>query len=111
VNFLLVTFSLRNAEKDYSDFFVTLRGNAQQWWHFIEQTCIVTTFHDPNTLAHALLPYIEGTDSLLVVKIVPGEFQGWLPKQAWDWMNDISQKIKQPILPSQIFPPPKKLGS
>jgi hypothetical protein len=45
---LLVTFSLRNQSKDYESFFVALRGNALQWWHFIEQTCVVAE-KDANT--------------------------------------------------------------
>lgn len=100
MNLLLVTFSLRNSQKDYSQFFVALRGNALQWWHFIEQTCIVTTLHDVNAYTKLLIPHIEKTDSLLVTKIVPHEFQGWLPKDAWDWLNKVSSDSKQLSLPA-----------
>jgi hypothetical protein len=108
VNILLVTFSLRNVNKDYSQFFVALRGNAHQWWHFIEQTCIVTTFHDVNAFTDLLLPHMERTDSVLVVKITPHQYQGWLPPSAWEWLTKVATDINQLSLP-QIFPPlPKK---
>ncbi|MGB9073099.1 MAG: hypothetical protein WCC22_10560 [Terriglobales bacterium] len=100
MNLLLITFSLRNPQKDYSQFFVALRGNALQWWHFIEQTCIVTTLHDANTYTRQLLPHIEATDSLLIVKITPHEFQGWLPTDAWDWLNKVSTDSQQLSLPA-----------
>lgn len=92
MNLLLVTFALRDPNMDYSQFFVALRGNSQQWWHFIEQTCVVTTFHDPGSLSNSLLPYILPTDSLLIVKIEPYRFEGWLPRAAWDWLHRASSE-------------------
>jgi hypothetical protein len=110
---LLVTFSLRNATKDYSSFHVTMRGNALNWWHFIEQTCVVSTNHDAHDFALLLYPHLETTDSLLVVEVQPYQFQGWLPKEAWDWFWDTSNKIKQLEIPFPgMFlppPPPKEL--
>jgi len=110
---LLVTFSLRNPVKDYTQFFATLRGYALQWWHFIEQTCVVTTLKDADSLARVLLPHIEATDSLLVTEITPHQFQGWLPKEAWDWLTEVSNQISpQPTLPAvpwlPSLPPVKK---
>jgi hypothetical protein len=101
VNLLLVTFSLRNPQQNYEPFFVALRGNALQWWHFIEQTCVVYTSHTPDEYVQKLLPYIEKTDSLLVLKVTPHEFQGWLPKEAWDWLNKTSEAL-QPKYPSLL---------
>lgn len=103
LNLLLVTFSLRNPLKDYTQFFVQLRGNAYQWWHFIEQTCVVVTNHDSHTFAQLLIPHIEKTDSILVAKIEPFQYQGWLPKEAWDWLNRVSTEVKRPFLP--VLPP------
>ena len=106
---LLVTFSLRNQFKDYTSFFVALRGNALNWWHFIEQTCVVSTNHDADSFASQLVPHIETTDSVLVVEIKPHQFQGWLPKAAWDWLTDTSHIIAPQLpLPSFLLPPPPK---
>jgi hypothetical protein len=106
---LLVTFSLRNSLRDYSDFFVNLRGNALNWWHFIEQTCVVSTRLDANSFAQKLIPYIEKTDSLLVAEIKPHEFQGWLPPAAWEWLNQTSSITEQLPLPGLLSLPPKPL--
>jgi hypothetical protein len=106
VKLLLVTFSLRNRTKDYNPFLVALRGNVLQWWHFIEQTCVVATEHNVQSLTNELLPHIETTDSLLVVELTPHQMQGWLPAVAWEWLNNVSETItpKQPALP--FSPPP-----
>lgn len=110
---LLVTFSLRNGFRDYSNFFVTLRGNALNWWHFIEQTCLVSTYLDANAFAQKLLPHVETTDSVLVVEVKPNEFQGWLPKSAWDWLAEVSKAIvaeqSQLTFPPPFLPSPPKL--
>jgi hypothetical protein len=108
LNLFLVTFSLRNSLKDYNPFFVALRGNAFQWWHFIEQSCVVTTSHDLNSYVQQLLPHIENSDSLLVVEITPHQFQGWLPQQAWDWLIQASDQKKLQGSPLTFLLPPSK---
>src|SRR5690242_19808780 len=107
MNLLLVTFSLRNQLKDYDSFFVTLRGNASQWCHYIEQTFLVRTPYDVQEFCNRLYPHMEKTDSLLVVKMDGAQRQGWLPQEAWDWMNQV-QPPKPPAAP-QILSPVKPL--
>lgn len=111
MNLFLVTFSLRNPQKNYDPFFVAVRGNALQWWHFIEQSCVVTTNRALHDYVGQLLPHIEETDSLLVVEITPHQFQGWLPQQAWDWLNGVSDQKKRVEPQNSIlkyFLPPTK---
>src|SRR6266403_939084 len=109
MNLLLVTFALRNKYRDYEPFFVELRGNSVNWWHFIAQSTVVSSYLDADTFAKKLTQHIETTDSLLVVKIEPHQFQGWLPLEAWNWLNSVSESIK-PTLPSPLsflLPPSK----
>jgi|GEM_PF-763473 hypothetical protein len=108
MHLLLVTFSLRNQDIDYSPFFVALRGNALNWWHFIEQTCIVFTNRDAEQLTDLLLPYIHTNDSLLVAEIDAANCQGWLPLQAWDWIQETSKQIRNEKL-GKILAPPRQL--
>lgn len=98
----MVTFSLRNPSRDYSQFFVQMRGISIQWWHFIEQTCVITTNLTASQLSHTLLPHIEVNDSLLIVKLDVSEsdIQGWLPSTAWQWLNTAVAKHHPPTLPS-----------
>lgn len=107
LNLLLVTFSLRNPQKNYESFFVALRGNALQWSHFIEQTCIVATVHDANEFSRRLYPHMETTDSLLVVPLSPYGYNGWLPPYAWEWLNSVSAEIQRSQRQYSLLPPPK----
>jgi hypothetical protein len=112
MNLLLVTFSLRDKNKNYDSFFVALRGNSLNWLHYIEQTCLVSTVLDADTFAKKLLPYIQRTDSLIVAQLEPHKFQGWLPLDAWNWLNDVSSQIQRErrgSLPLSSLPPPPEL--
>lgn len=108
---LIVTFSLRNSQRDYSQFFVSLRGNVVQWWHFIEQTCVVLTNHSVQTLTDALLPYLESTDSLLIAEIRPHEVQGWLPPSAWNWLNGVAEALEPTTPRIPPLPPLRRIGN
>lgn len=103
---LLVTFSLRNPNKDYTAFFVALRGNAINWWHFIEQTTVVSTHRTPQEFATLLIPNIEANDSLLVAEIDVATCQGWLPQQAWDWFRGVSEISRRGKLLNRLLQPP-----
>lgn len=85
---LLVNYALRNANKDYSNLFATIKNNSKKWWHYLDGTWIVDTNDSADAFAKKLYPFIEKSDGLLVVKITR-EHQGWLPKDAWDWLNDL----------------------
>ena len=110
MNFLLVTFSLRNQMKDYGPFFVELRGNSLQWCHYIEQTMIVFTPLSTGDLYRKLLQHIELTDSLLILPMPEAtQLAGILPKDAWEWLHKVGNEIKAqkalPFLPPITLPP------
>ncbi|MBZ5541097.1 MAG: hypothetical protein LAN61_11335 [Acidobacteriia bacterium] len=112
MNLLLVTFALRDPNKVYDPFFVELRGNSLNWMHFIEQTCLVSSHLDEDAMTKKLIQHIEATDSLIVVKIEPHQFNGWLPQAAWDWLHSVSNQIqseRQAALPIYGLSPPPQL--
>jgi len=84
---LLIAYALRTPLKNYSGFYNAIKTNSAHWWHFLNSMFIVSTYHDANEFAQFLYPHMNKSDSLLVIRIQP-EFQGWLPKDAWDWFED-----------------------
>lgn len=103
-NVLLVTFSLNNKLNTYESFFVTLRGVAWQWWHYIPQTMMVVTPLTLDQLASKLNPLIETTDALLIVPVGP-DTAGQLPTEAWKWINSVtgSKRIPRPAKPINLL--------
>lgn len=87
MSILLITYALNNQYRDYAPFFDAIKSNCNYWWHYLDTTWIVSTSHSANEYAQFLYPYMETTDRLLVVKITR-DYQGWLPTDAWDWLNN-----------------------
>jgi hypothetical protein len=83
---LIITYALNSKQKDYAPLFDAIKNNAGQWWHFMDSTWIVNTVYSANEFAQFLYPHIVNTDHLLVARL-QGEHQGWLPKEAWDWLS------------------------
>lgn len=83
---LLITHALNNKFKDYEPFYAALKANCTHWWHYFDSTWIVETQHGAHQYAQFLYPHMETNDRLLVVEITPLH-QGWLPKEAWEWLN------------------------
>jgi hypothetical protein len=100
VNLLLVTFTLRNSLQDYDSFFVTLRGNSQQWLHYLDNTFLLYTPYSPDELIHRLVPHFEATDSVIIVHVTQ-PFSGWLPQEAWQWINERMSLVANQKLLSQ----------
>ncbi len=86
---LLITYTLKNNEKDYSQLFEAIKNNSNGWWHYLKDAWIVNSSLDHQEYADRLYPFIEKTDYFLVVKITKN-YQGWLPKDAWDWLNKLN---------------------
>jgi hypothetical protein len=91
---LIVSYDLKSV-KDYTPFFEALkREGTYSWWHYLSSTWLLSTSRTPENVANAMRPYLGPSDFLLV-----GEFgktyNGWLPKEAWEWIAAQSQ----PVLP------------
>lgn len=80
---LIVSYDLKTC-RDYTGFYETLQQQGP-WWHYLASTWLINTANSPETLANAVRPYMDPQDSLLVAEMGI-RFQGFLPKQAWDWI-------------------------
>jgi hypothetical protein len=83
---LLITYELKTVGKDYTTFFEQIKKNSDGWWHYLEGSWMSNTRMSAEGFAKSLFPYMTQSDYLLVIK-VDKEFQGWLPNEAWDWLN------------------------
>jgi hypothetical protein len=62
---------------------------AGGWWHHLSPTWLVITQKDANDVAQLIVPHIQDLQKarLLVIEVQPGMRQGWLPKNAWEWIR------------------------
>jgi hypothetical protein len=55
--------------------------------HYIEGGWIVDTQYLPQQMLHLLRPRLDPNDLILIVP-ASNQYQGLLPKEAWDWPNN-----------------------
>jgi hypothetical protein len=81
----IVCFSLNGPADAYDDFFETIR-QSDEWLSYIPGVVIVRSRRTLVSLATELRQKIRTGDRLLVMP-AKGPADGWMPKDAWEWMN------------------------
>ena len=84
----LVSYDLRRRRRDYKGLIDELQ-NSRGWWHYLDSTWLISTQESVEQLAARLTPHFDNNDSLLVIE-VRRNYQGLLPKEAWDWIDQNS---------------------
>ncbi len=83
---LLITYDLKKPGKDYTGLYNVIK-TAPKWWHYLESTWIIQTPESVDTWNSRLTKVLDQNDHLLIVDITKRPRQGWLPKEAWDWIR------------------------
>lgn len=81
----IVSYDLNEPVEKYEPFFNELK-NSTYWWHYLNSTWIVIRYDALAELGPKLRRLIFTNDRLLVMP-AKGPADGWLPKDAWDWIN------------------------
>lgn len=83
----IITYDLKNSPaRNYSTLIFAIK-NIGPWWHYLESTWIIKTDLNAGQVWNYLYTHINGNDRLLIVKIEPYDKGGWLPQDAWAWLN------------------------
>lgn len=70
--------------RDYSGLIAELSKST--WWHYPESAWLIKTEENPDQIWSRIQNYIDQKDFILIIE-VRNNCQGWLPKEAWDWIN------------------------
>lgn len=73
--------------KKFHDNLTTAKG-VINWWHYLESSYIIIT--DANVTATNVSDFVlqhMKEKYFLVVELNLKNHNGWLPKEAWDWIN------------------------
>jgi hypothetical protein len=80
-----ICYQLRAPLKNYSLFYEAIK-KSPKWWHFLDATWLIYTSETAEQIRNRLIPHIDKGDSLLIIE-VRRNCDGWLVKEAWDWIN------------------------
>src|SRR5580698_7749865 len=83
---LIITYDLRTP-KDYHDFYEAIKSQGEQgkWWHYMASTWLLSTNKSPQQVFDAIHPHLDNQDFVFVCELSKN-YQGWLPKSAWEWI-------------------------
>ena len=74
------------------------------WWHYINDFWIVITADTAGEISSKIKPVLDDDERLLVVEM-GRDRQGWLPKDAWEWLDKNFPKKEVPIVAPVVSPP------
>jgi hypothetical protein len=82
---LLVTYDLKSPGWNYEPFYSALRDQGK-WLHYITATWLIATPNTPEGVYNAIGPHLTTKDFVLILPVGRPAF-GFLPQEAWDWIN------------------------
>ena len=83
---LLITYDLNRPGQDYEGLFDEIKSLGA-WWHYLDSLWIVDTNLTVNSAADRIRARVDTSDHFLVLDVTGDASQGWLPQEAWNWIN------------------------
>lgn len=83
----LVSYDLKESEKDYNSLFEAIKGCSTQWWHYLESVWIINSKNSIDECNSLIKAQMSDKDFLFIVDITDKKYQGWLPSRAWEWIK------------------------
>jgi hypothetical protein len=80
-----INYDLKKPGQNYAPLYEAIKS-CGVWWHHLDSTWLVDTPLSAGAIWDRLAPNVDSNDSVLVIGVT-GEYSGWLPKKAWDWIN------------------------
>lgn len=86
-----VNYDLKSPGQDYKALHEAIKS-CGVWWHYLGSTWLVDTNLDASGVYEKISPYIDGNDWVLVIAVT-SDYEGWLPKKAWDWIKSRTTRM------------------
>ena len=80
-----INYDLKVPGRDYSGLYEAIKATGR-WWHYLDSTWIVVTNETTGEIWRRLSTHVDKNDYLLIIEIT-NNAQGWLPKEAWEWIH------------------------
>lgn len=81
----IVTYDLKAPNRDYNGLYEELK-KSPKWWHYLQSSWLIQTSETPDQIWNRIHMHIDANDYALIIE-VRDNCQGWLPKDAWDWIH------------------------
>ena len=80
-----ITYDLKAPGRDYKNLYEAIKASGK-WSHYLESTWLVVSNETSQQIWNRIAPTIDKNDFVLIIEVRRNSY-GWLPKDAWDWIN------------------------
>jgi len=81
----LLTYDLHYPGQNYHGLKQIIENNFN-WWHYMESAWLLYTSLSANQIWNTISSVIDENDRVLIIEVTNNK-QGWLTREAWDWIN------------------------
>jgi hypothetical protein len=86
-----INYDLKRPGQNYEELFKAIKG-CGDWWHYLGSAWLVDTSLTASQIWDRISPHIDRNDIFLIIGVTR-DYSGWLPKDAWEWINARSLKM------------------
>jgi hypothetical protein len=80
-----INYDLKKPGRDYAALYTAIKS-CGAWWHYLESMWLVDTNLGAEGVWKRIEAHFDRNDRALVIGVTK-DHQGWLPKDAWEWIN------------------------
>ena len=80
-----ISYDLKKPDQNYAALHKAIK-ECGTWWHYLASTWLIDTAADATQIWNHLAPHIDTNDRVLIIRVTR-DYQGWMNKEAWDWIN------------------------
>jgi hypothetical protein len=81
----VIIYEKKDKSRDYTSLINELQKKG--WMHYFESAWLISTDETSVELANRLRNHMDIKDFLIVIEVIKNHYFGWLPAEAWDWIN------------------------
>ena len=83
-----IVYDISDSKRDHTTFLETIQSLGA-WMHYMDTLWIISTneFTLASEVFGRLHPHMDQEEDYVFVAEVPSNVNGWLPPEAWDWIE------------------------
>lgn len=86
-----VNYDLKRPGQDYSNLYDAIKS-CGAWWHHLGSTWLLDTNLTAKGIWDRISPCVDKNDAVLIIGVTR-DYQGWLPQDAWEWLNQRTSRM------------------
>lgn len=104
MNYYQITFNnLEGFDPSLIHAIITTRLGLTDWWHYVPSSYIVETASTCHFMSSKIIEVFPGL-SFIITKIDINDYNGYLDKRAWTWLEQKIQRNRSKLPPINYVP-------